>query len=431
MKIENSRHRANLLRRSLRGDDSGAALVVALLMLLGLAAMGMAAIMISSTDFVVAGNQRQNSIALNVAEGGLAEAIHRLGLQPGTTVNVGGNDIDASIFDPADPPDPNWTARIFLTSPTAAPAGAGNTLHTGTLQAAGEYLEYASATDPAEAITISHKLRDFDGDGTNEVTLYDPSRVPPENPQTGFPVERIQVRGRHGQSQRAIMADVIRFPINPSVFSALQADGEVDLRGNVTVCGHNHRIETPPGTQLPNCSPAWDDAAGHLPAVMTTGGAVSTRGSTDLLGSPGPTSTSATNSFRSLAESLGLTQDELQEILSRADRNDFSGPQPWTGITHIQGDASVNGGSGEGLLYVEGDLQLRGNFQWKGLIYVEGQFRNTGTTWVLGGVMARGGGNIVAVDFGAGTPAVLYSRQALIQSLTAAMDYVVLTWKEI
>lgn len=422
---------ASSLQGSLSNQD-GAALVVAMLMLLGLAAMGMAAVTISSTDYVVAGMDRERAMALNTAEAGLAEAVHRLGLRPGETVTVGGSAVDASISDPADPPNPNWEARIFLTAPTAAPAASdANDFHTGTIQSAGNYLEYAHASDPDGAILIRHKLRDFDGDGTAEVALYDPSQIPPENPNTGFPIERVTITGHEGQAQRGIQADLIRFPINPQVNAALSADGSVDLRGNVTVCGHNHRLDTPGGTQLPNCSPDWDEASAHLPAVTTTGHAVNTQGSTDLLGSPSPTNTAATNTFRDLSQTLGLTADELTQILDSADRNDLSEADPWDGITYIQGDIRINGGTGSGLLYVTGDLELAGNFEWTGLVYVEGQLKNTGDTWILGGVMARGGGLAEAVDFGSGTPAILYSRQALVQTLNSAMDYVVLSWKEI
>ena len=36
----------------------------------------------------------------------------------------------------------------------------------------------------------------------------------------------------------------------------------------------------------------------------------------------------------------------------------------------------------------------------------------------------------MAVDFGSGTPNILYSRAALVQTLMRAMDYIVLSWKE-
>lgn len=420
----------NMMKRKLDNQD-GAALVVALMMLLGLAVMGMAAVMVSSSDYVVAGTQRQRTQALHAAEAGLHEAMHRLGEAPGSTANVAGLDVDISITDPSDPPDPNWNARIFLRTPPAVPQVAGSAMTTGTVQIPGEYLEYSDPNDPAEAILIRHKLRDFDGDGTQEVALYDPSRIPQENPNTGWPIERVTVRGRSGQAMRGIQADVVRFPLNPNVTAALMANGSVDLRGNVTVCGHNHRIDTPPGTGLPACSPAWDEANGNLVGVMTTGGSVDTKGSTDLLGSPSPTDTDPTNQFQSLAQALGLSDQELQDILASADRTSLSGGGPWDGITYVNGNAKITGGSGSGLLYVKGDLDIGGNFDWTGLVYVEGMIGVKGNTTILGALMANGGGHAVAVDFGAGTPNILYSRAALVQTLMSAMDYIVLSWKEI
>lgn len=414
--------------RILRNED-GMALAITIILLLSLAAMALTATLVGSTDLLVAGNQRMNSAALDVAEAGVAEALNRMSLTPGTTVPVGGNQVDASIADPTFPPNPNWKAHIFLTPIGASPAVPAGEFSTGTVQTAGNYLEYSDPTDLNEAIVIQHKTRDFNGDGIPEVVYYDPSLVPPENPTSGSPVELVTATGHQGTAKRTVRVEAIRFPIHPNVTAALSADGTVDLRGNVTVCGHNHRIDTPVGRQLPLCSPAWDETVGHLPAVMTTGYAVGTRGSTDLLGSPAVTDTSSTNHFYSLSEALGVTQSELNDILSSPDQTSDSDSGPYDGITYIQGDARFNGINGEGLLYVTGDLTLAGNFSWVGLVYVEGQLRNTGNTWILGGVMARGELH-VAVDFGAGTPAILYSQEALEQALTRSMRYVTLGWKE-
>jgi hypothetical protein len=419
--------------RSLRKritDESGAALVVSLMLLLGLAAMAMAAVAVSSSDYVVAGNHRQRTTALHAAEAGLHEAMHRLSQPPGTLATVGGQQVDIAIYDPIAPPDPNWNARIFLREPGAAPVIAGSSFTTGTIQNPAEYLEYADPNDPGEALLIQHKLRDFDGDGVPEIAYYDPSRVPPENPATGFPIERISIRGRFGQALRMIQADVVRFPLNPNVNAALSSNGFVDLRGTVTVCGHNHRMTVPHGTQLPNCSPAWDAPNGDLVAVTTTGGAVDTAGDTDLLGSPGPTDVDPTSSFMTLAQTLGISDLELRSVLANADRNTLDGGGPWEGVTYIPGDYKVTGGNGFGLLYVEGSLEISGNFEWTGLIYVEDNIRVLGTMSVVGAVLAAGSSGI-AVDFGAGTPSILYSREALVQTLTLAMDYIILSWKEI
>src|SRR5262252_10591189 len=49
-----------------------------------------------------------------------------------------------------------------------------------------------------------------------------------------------------------------------------------------------------------------------------------------------------------------------------------------------------NGVDGEGLLYVDGNLNLNSNFSYKGLIYVEGDISVNGNAWVLGGIVCRG-----------------------------------------
>ena len=421
---------AGVVPLSLLRSEEGMALAITVILLLSLGAMALTAVLVGGTDFLVAGQQRSHSAALDVAEAGVAEAMNRMSLRPGTMVSVGGSSIDASIEDPAFPPDPNWKAKIFLTAPGSAPAPSGSVFNTGTVQSPSDYLDYADPSDPGQAVTIEHKKRDFDGDGVPEVVLYSAGRIPPENPTEGAPVEVITVTGHKGTARRTVQVEVIRFPIYPNVSAALSADGTVDLRGNVTVCGHNHRLTTPVGTQLPACSPNWDEPNGHLPAVMTTGYEVGRRGSTDLLGSPVVTDTASTNPFYSLAQALGVTQAELQDILASPDHTTDNEGGNYEGITYIQGDARFNGISGEGLLYVTGDLTLAGHFSWVGLVYVEGTLRNTGNTWILGGVMARGDLH-VSVDFGAGTPAILYSREALERSLTRSMRYVPLAWKEI
>jgi hypothetical protein len=423
-KNESTRALRAILSRTLR-DESGMALAITVILLLSLAAMALTAAMVGSTDLLVAGNQRSNSAALDVAEAGVAEALNRMSLRPGTQVPVGGAMVDASIQDPSDPPSPNWKAHIYLTPIGSAPAAPAGEMSTGTVQAPGHYLQYSDPSNTKDAVLIEHKKRDFNGDGVDEVVLYDPSQVPPENPTEGTPVEVVTVTGHKGLARRTVQVEAIRFPIHPNVTAALSADRSVDLRGNVTVCGHDHRLDTPRGTQLPACSPTWDEVSGNLPAVMTTGDAVMRRGTTDLLGSPTVTDTSSTNHFYSLAEAMGVTTSELNDILADPDQTTDSAAGPYEGVTYIQGDASFNGINGEGLLYVTGDLTLAGNFTWVGLIYVEGTLKNTGNSWILGGVMARGDLQ-VSVDFGAGTPVVLYSSEALVQMLTRSMRYVTL-----
>jgi hypothetical protein len=210
--------------------------------------------------------------------------------------------------------------------------------------------------------------------------------------------------------------------------AALNCNNILDLQGTVNVCGHNHRLDTPENTNLeskPPCSPDYDEPSGHLYGAMTTGDAVNTGGSSNLLGEPAATDTSSTNPFYSLAEALGVDQAVVDQLLATADHTSFNDPSPLDGITYIQGDSKPpSHTSGSGLLYVTGDLDVENSFCWRGLIYVEGDFRITGNPWMLGGVIVSGG-------FGGGNCTILYSADALRFTLELAFDYVVLSWKEL
>ena len=155
-------------------------------------------------------------------------------------------------------------------------------------------------------------------------------------------------------------------------------------------------------------------------------------GSSDLLGFPTLTDSSSANPFYSLAQALGVSQDVVNELLADADHTSSSDGSPLDGITYVNGNATgsekFNNITGSGLLYVNGDLDVSGNFEWTGLIYVEGDFRITGTPWILGGVIVRGSSNYA---FSGGSPAILYSRDAIRMALESSFNFIVLSWKEL
>ncbi len=59
-------------------------------------------------------------------------------------------------------------------------------------------------------------------------------------------------------------------------------------------------------------------------------------------------------------------------------------------IVYASGALSVNGGRGQGVLIVNGDLTINGNFAYDGLILVKGNFKANGTLNVFGAVMVQG-----------------------------------------
>jgi hypothetical protein len=372
------------------------------------------------------------------------EALHRMALPDPTTVSVNGGTINAAILDDSIPYDPNWRVRIFLTSPGTEPSpGIGET-HTVTIQDAGTWLEYSSAADVTEALMIEHKWQDLDDDGLREdgeIVLYDAGQYPPENFTRGSPVEVVTATGKSATAQREILVEATKFPLNINARAALLCDKGVDVRGNVSICGHDHSMTTPVYTMLPNCQ-GWEycygpprhtycSTIGCVYAIMTTGDEIDKRGTTDVSGFPVPENTDSTNVFYTLAQFLGISQEELDVILAAADYSNTSVADPQEGITYVDNAGAARAkwltGIGTGLLYLTGDLEVGGNFAFKGLIYVEGDFKLTGTPWILGAVIVKG---VSEYAFTGGDPAILYSSEAIAYYLQRHLGYIKIGWKE-
>ncbi len=419
------------MRNKINGNlkaESGNILVVTLLVLFAISVIGATLAMVSSMDLKISGNQRTTTQSLFIAEAGLNEAIHRISLPNPTNVAVAGWTGNVAISD-SEPYDPDWKTYIYLTTPGSAPAVGGSAVSTGTLQDPNNgYLPYSQTTGTDDVLTIEHKWVDRDGDGArdvNEIVLYDPLKIPPENFASGFPVEIITVAGHSANGERVIQAEVTKRMMIARTLGALYVDKAVKLTGNCDFCGHNHDLNTPVGTK-PNGCLAWHLPSGNLPGVTSTGDVVKTQGSADVVGDPQPIDDDAGNPFYTLSEVLGLSNAEVVSILARADNTSIVAPLD--GITYIQGDANINSNLvGEGLLYVTGDLHAAGSFIFTGLIYVEGDVHFTGTPWILGSMIVRGTSDF---NFSAGNAAVLYSKDAITNVLSGIMPCIVLSWRE-
>jgi len=89
---------------------------------------------------------------------------------------------------------------------------------------------------------------------------------------------------------------------------------------------------------------------------------------------------------------------------------------------------TFNGGDGEGLLYVDGDLHINGSFNYRGMIYVEGDLTINGNAWILGGMIVRGK---TSVKIANGSAVVLYSSEAMQQFITKYGGNIrTIAWKE-
>jgi hypothetical protein len=424
-------------------NERGAGLVIAILTVVALFALGMALMFITRTDVDISKHQTLHVEALYVAEAGAEEALHRLALPDPTMITVNGGTMDAAIRDTVSPYDPNWRARIFLSTPGTEPVAPSGEYYTATIQEQSTWLEYSSQSDAATALTIEHKWQDLDGDGVREdgeIVLYDGAKYPPENFDTGSPVEVITVHARSATAQRIVKVEATKFPLNINARAALFCDMGVDVRGDVTVCGHDHAMNTPHYTMYPNCQ-NWEYCSpplhsrcvsqGCIVGVMTTGDEIDERGTTDLDGEPAPRDTASTNQWLSLAEMLGIEPEILNEMLAGADYTTVGAADPQEGITYIDnaGGSEVkwSNGNGTGLLYVTGNFSTDGNFTWRGLIYVEGDYKIAGTPSIVGACMVKG---VSEYCFSGGNPCILFSSEALDYFLREHLDYVKLAWKE-
>ena len=408
--------------------ESGNILVVTLLVLFAISVIGATLAMVSSMDLKISGNQRTTTQSLFIAEAGLNEAIHRLSLSDPTNVTVGGWTGNAAIGD-SEPYDPDWKTYVYLTSPALAPAAGGSIVSTGTLQDPNnDYLQYSQTTGTDAVLTIEHKWEDRDGDGArdvNEIVLYDPLKVPPENFASGYPIEIITVTGQSAGGERVIQAEVTKKMIIVRTLGALYVDKAVKITGQSAFCGHNHDINTPVLTK-PNGCVAFHLPSGNLPGVTSTGDVVQTQGSVDIVGDPMPINDDAGNPFYSLAEVLGMSDSEAAEMLAGADHTSIANVMD--GITYIQGDAMImNDITGKGLLYITGNMQAAGDFTYRGLIYVEGDVHFTGGPWILGSMIVKGTSDF---NFSSGNCAVLYSSEAITRNLSDMMPCIVLSWRE-
>jgi len=422
--------------------EKGIALVSLLVILAALTILSMGLIVFSTTEVRIADNEKNHTNALFVTEAGIQEVISRMEMNAGSNVTVNGSTFDAAIGDDIENPDPNWRTELYLAPAGSLPAPVGTEIIVPTVQSSANWLTYGDATQGLEPIVVEHKWIDRDGDGVrdlNELVRYDAGEYPPENFDSGHLIEVITASGIVNGAQRQVRAEVMHVPLICNVAAAITCDNGIDLTGNISGCGHNHLMTTPENTKIPDCYP-FEKCNNRtqcaikrcLVGVMTTGDDADTGGSSDLEGYPQWADTSSANVFMDAPDYLGIDSPVWDYILAHPDYTTTNDGDVLEGVVYIDGNATgpetFNDVSGEGLIYVTGNMKIAGNFVWKGLIFVEGNCDIVGTAWILGAIVVRG---VTAANaFGAGNSTVLYSRDAIIQEVGGVMGYRTLAWNE-
>jgi hypothetical protein len=223
---------------------------------------------------------------------------------------------------------------------------------------------------------------------------------------------------------------------------AITTQGNTTVNGNVTVNGRN----AAPASWA-NCSPAADvpGAAISPTTTATVNGSVTLDGNPAMLSTPaagdtntyfnyGNTNYQALASSATMVYGAGTLLNGIAPIAAGGVCVASTTPANWGEpnhvlpaspceayfpIIHALGNLKVTTGRGQGILLVDGDFEVAGNFSFVGAVIVRGGLKMTGTgNKIVGAVMAAS----VSVDDNvalSGNTSVLYSACAIMAATSA------------
>jgi len=348
-------------RASLRGNEAGFVLPVALLVLVLLSMMSAAGLYTARADFRAAAATRHAAVALAAADAGSARTIALWSLAVPTLPVPG----DSLILDWQTLPDGSMYRSVVM----RAPVGAG---------------------DVAPA----------------RVMVRTVGRVAPP----GYARRTVMVVVESSGSGSPFCCDA-----SFKVTSRLRIDGPRRDDGIPDVDGSDR---VPPGWPASKCTAPLQD----IPGVVTSEARrVEARRTAEILGSPpileDPTITPLdfdTYGGLTYAELTALAditfagnqrfQNEIRPAVGggacvTAATTNWGSPQAPAGpcgnyapIVHVAGNLEIRGtGQSQGILVVDGDFRIRSTFEFHGIIIVRGRVQITGPGQIFGAVMARGG----------------------------------------
>jgi hypothetical protein len=219
--------------------------------------------------------------------------------------------------------------------------------------------------------------------------------------------------------------------------AAVTSKGETKVGGNATIDGRNTNPDGWPACTAP-------DLAG-----IRTNDVVNENGSPQIYGAPpkiehdaGVVDSIFTVPFDALLpmrnitlapgtyNSMGPTVTGSPSACDKTNTLNWGEPARGVGsvplcytyfpVIYSPGDLHLTGGAGQGILLVEGNLQMQGGFEFTGIVIVKGTVETTAnSSKVTGAILARNVDLGDITSFG-GTPVVAYSKCAVEAALRAS-----------
>ena len=339
-------------------NERGVALVMAIVVLLVISALAAIVMGNLAIERRIGGHGLRATRGLHLAEAGIAEALSR--------IRSGDLALDVN--------NPKAVARIFLVDAGSLPKVGADTVALASVQPEDERLEYSTASNGEDALTISFKI----DPATGRIVRHDEARSPALNDRTGLPVYVVTATGRVNGDRSTVVTEVVRKPWHPVLSAAFTCGVAVKTDGNVALCGYAHSdaANAGLGTQGRTGADAGmkvEPGEGDLPALWTNA-AFSDGGGTWLAGSPVATMTEQVGFPEGPWEVLGLSEREFYQRIGKpvTDVKTLESVGLWLdedgGAQTQSGSFTLSDLEGEGILYVDGDLTLVGPFHYRLLL---------------------------------------------------------------
>jgi len=397
-------------------SERGMVLPIALMFLTILAIVGSTAALLTTTDLKIGENFRSSDQAAYVGEAGIEEARARLKLAA------------VSQITDSHPSNAQWS--VFIGNEVKSNGKGydnGNMMHarTNSLQNALDYtVRIAHQTDGSGNILY---YGDSNGDGINERNIIG-----------GKNIYWISSSGTASGASRTIEAEATRFPPITAP-AALYVEASATVQGNTSIIGTDGcGLSDVPGvatTQAPGSvaihgNPLVAGADGSLPNVSYDALDLDVQSMVDSLKGFADYSYAAGGETHTGTTTPGPGDDWGTPTPGATLQDPSSCSQ--TNIVHYDTggtDISLTGGvTGCGVLLVEGDLEIHGNFSWYGVIVITGSviYTGGGNKNVTGAMIAGGSadGDIIG-----GNSNLIYCSSAITDQ-TEGRPLKILSWKE-
>jgi Tfp pilus assembly protein PilX len=411
-------------------NQRGVALVAAMLVLVFLSLLVTALIVSITVETKIAGRTTRADKALNTAEAGIAEALERI-----------------RKGDVPDNSNPKMVTQIFLAQAGSVPTLGADSIALPTWQEHAGWLTYSTPTRSPDVLTVTYRT----DAARTKIFRYDATKNPAIQAATGRPIFVVSCTGRYADARRSVVSEVIEPGIETFCKGAVVAAKKIRTAKESWLCGYNHRLDTPTWTNIPdgrdgkgnacNDDPKqkkWelgsDDITGAWAGKKIDG--LDKKGA-GVYGSPSDYLQNQSGFYNGPWEILGMTQSEYFAMLGPAVKNVKKLKDNIDGIHYYDPDGKkgkkggkleIKNGEGEGLLYVDGDLNIKGKFVYRGLIYATGRITFDGRTWVLGCVVS---GKDLRFHAKNKECAVLYSHDAIADAIGQyGAPFVTLSWRE-